>query len=208
MTSEDPILSVVVADDAALIRVGVVRLLDSSGFRVVGEAADYDDLIATVDATRPHLVVTDIRMPPTNTDEGLRAAAAIRTAHPSIAVLLLSQYIETRAATRLLDDPAGIGYLLKERVSALDEFLAAAGTVAAGGSVIDSIVADRLMRRRRDDSTLARLTDHERDVLQLMAQGKSNGPATDEALPAGAERASDLVLLVAGTGFEPATFGL
>lgn len=168
-------ISVVVADDAALIRAGIVRLLDGGGFNVVGEAADFDELLAAVDATVPRLVVTDIRMPPTNTDEGLRAAAAIRSSHPSVAVLVLSQHIEARAAAGLFDArPAGIGYLLKERVSELNEFLAAARTVAGGGSVVDPIVADQLLRRRRDNSTLARLTDRERDVLRLMAQGRAN----------------------------------
>jgi DNA-binding NarL/FixJ family response regulator len=168
-------ISVVVADDAALIRSGIVRLLDGGGFHVVGEAADFDGLIAAVEQAPPDLVVTDIRMPPTNTDEGLRAAAAIRAAHPSVAVLVLSQHVETRAAAGLFDGrPAGIGYLLKERVSELSEFLDAARTVAAGGSVIDPTVADQLLRRRRNDSALARLTERERDVLRLMAQGKAN----------------------------------
>ena len=173
----DPVraISVVVADDAALIRAGIVRLLDGGGFRVVAEAAHYDGLMAAVDATVPDLVVTDIRMPPTNTDEGLRAAAAIREAHPSVAVLVLSQHVEARGASGLFDGRrAGIGYLLKERVSELGEFLAAARTVADGGSVVDPIVADQLLRRRRNDSALARLTERERDVLRSMAQGKAN----------------------------------
>jgi DNA-binding NarL/FixJ family response regulator/class 3 adenylate cyclase len=172
---------VVVADDAALIREGIVRLLASGGFDVVGEAADHDTLIAAVEATVPDLVVTDIRMPPTNSDEGLRAAATIRAAHPTVAVLVLSQHIEARGASGLFDGhPGGIGYLLKERVSDLSEFLTAARTVADGGSVIDPVVADQFLRRRRHDTALARLTERERDVLQLMAQGKANAAIAAE----------------------------
>src|SRR6187401_928566 len=128
---------VIVADDAALIRSGIVRLLGDSGFDVIAEAADSPELLAAVDANTPDLVITDIRMPPTNTDEGLRAAAEIRGRHPAIAVLVLSQYVEARAAGSLLDGrPAGIGYVLKERITELDEFIAACRTVADGGSVI------------------------------------------------------------------------
>ena len=174
-------LRVIVADDAALIRAGVVRLLADGGFVVVAEAADADELLAAVDADPPDLVVTDIRMPPTNTDEGLRAAAVIRERHPATAVLVLSQHVEAGAAATLLEgDPSGVGYVLKERVSELDEFLAAARTVAGGGSVIDPLVAEQLLRRRRHDTAVARLTERERDVLALMAQGRSNAAIRDE----------------------------
>lgn len=176
----DP-LRVIVADDAALIRSGIVRLLAESGFEVLAEVGDGEALIAAVDTNPPDLVVTDIRMPPTNTDEGIRAAASIRAAHPDVAVLVLSQHIEPRAAASILDGrPAGIGYLLKERVSALDEFLAACHTVAAGGSVVDPIVAEQLLQRRRGDVQLARLSGREREVLELMAQGRSNGAIAEE----------------------------
>ena len=176
-----PAVRVVVADDAALIRSGIVRLLAESGFEVVGEADDGVSLLTEVDARMPDLVITDIRMPPTNTDEGLRAAAEIRERHPDIAVLVLSQYVEARAASALLDGrPAGIGYILKERVSALDEFIDACRTVAAGGSVIDPIVAEDLLRRRRHDDVLGRLTAREREVLDLMAQGRSNSAIAAE----------------------------
>jgi DNA-binding NarL/FixJ family response regulator/class 3 adenylate cyclase len=177
---QDPMLRVMVADDAALIRSGVARLLSESGFAVTAELGDAGALLEAVERDPPDLVITDIRMPPTNTDEGLRAAAAIRERHPGIAVLVLSQYVEARHAAALLDGrPAGIGYLLKERVSALDEFVAACHEVAAGGSVIDAIVAEQLLRRRRHDEAIARLTEREREVLALMAQGQSNTAIAD-----------------------------
>jgi DNA-binding NarL/FixJ family response regulator/class 3 adenylate cyclase len=174
-------LRVIVADDAPLIRAGVVRLLSDGGFAVTAEAGDGESLVAAVDADPPDLVVTDIRMPPTNTDEGLRAAAIIRSRHPEVAVLVLSQHVEARAAAALLESgSAGIGYLLKERVTELDELLDAARTVAAGGSVIDPIVGEQLMRRRRGDDALARLTGREQDVLRAMAAGKSNAAIASE----------------------------
>ena len=165
---------VVVADDAALVRSGIVRLLGDEGFEVIAEAADAEELLERVDADPPDLVVTDIRMPPNHRDEGLRAAAVIRERHPSVAVLVLSQHIEAGAAADLFDDSAaGVGYLLKERVSDLDEFLAACRAVAAGGRVVDPLVSEQLLARR-SDGALGRLSPRERDVLELMAQGKSN----------------------------------
>lgn len=175
------LLRVVVADDAALIRSGLVQLLESAGFVVTADVGDADALLAAVVETPPDLVVTDIRMPPTNTNEGLVAAAAIRRDHPGVAVLVLSQHIEARAATTLLDGrPAGIGYLLKERVSDLAEFVDACSTIANGGSVIDPIVADQLIQRRQHDEKLARLSDREAEVLALMARGLSNGSIAAE----------------------------
>jgi DNA-binding NarL/FixJ family response regulator/class 3 adenylate cyclase len=177
----EPLLRVMIADDAALIRSGVARLLAESGFAVTAELGDAAALLDAVDREPPDLVITDIRMPPTNTDEGLRAAAAIRERHPGVAVLVLSQYVEARNAGALLDGRrAGIGYLLKERVSALDEFVAACREVAAGGSVIDPIVTEQLLHRRRHDVAIARLTERERDVLALMAQGRSNTAIASE----------------------------
>ncbi len=178
---DEPSLRVVVADDAPLVRSGVVRLLADAGFVVIAEVGDAAALIVAVDADPPDLVVTDIRMPPTNTDEGLRAAATIRERHPEVAVLVLSQHVEGRAAAALFDGrPAGIGYLLKERVSDLAEFTDACRTVAAGGSVIDPTVAEQLVHRRRHDQAMARLTDREREVLALMARGCSNQAIADE----------------------------
>jgi serine/threonine-protein kinase len=168
-------LRVVVADDAALIRAGIVSLLRDSGFDVIAEAMDADQLVTVVDIQPPDLVITDIRMPPTNTDDGLRAAATIRNRHPDVAVLLLSQYVEPSRAADLLDDgAAGIGYLLKERISDIDEFLDTCRVVAAGGSVIDPTIGEQLIGARRSTSQLTSLTRREREALALMAQGRSN----------------------------------
>jgi DNA-binding NarL/FixJ family response regulator/class 3 adenylate cyclase len=173
-------LTVIVADDATLIRAGVVRLLTDAGFVVTADVGDGDSLLAAVDTDPPDLVVTDIRMPPTHSDEGLAAAAVIRERHSDVAVLVLSQYIEADRAAALLDGrPAGIGYLLKERVSDLAEFLDACRTVAAGGSIVDPAVAQRLLRRRQHDEGMTRLTGREREVLALIAQGKSNQSVAD-----------------------------
>jgi DNA-binding NarL/FixJ family response regulator/class 3 adenylate cyclase len=172
---EETPLRVVVADDVALIRTGVVRLLSDEGFDVVGEAADYDALITAIDREVPDMVITDIRMPPTNSDEGLRAAAYIKDCHPRMALLILSQHIEATAAADLIESAAGgVGYLLKERVGELDQFVDAVRRVASGESVVDPIVTERLLSRRRRDDPVASLSDREREVLDLMAQGLSN----------------------------------
>ena len=166
---------VIVADDSALIRSGVVRLLSDSGFDVTAEASDYQSLISAIDAGPPDLVITDIRMPPEHRDEGLRAAQYVKAHHPQVAVLILSQYIESSAAADLLDgQSAGIGYLLKERVSEIDQFVDAARRVATGGSVIDPMVTDQLLSRHRAKQKVGPLSDREREVLALMAQGLSN----------------------------------
>jgi DNA-binding NarL/FixJ family response regulator/class 3 adenylate cyclase len=166
---------VVVADDAALIRSGLVRLLTESGFQVLAEADDYESLIAAIDADPPDLVITDIRMPPDHRDEGLKAAAYIKSTYPDVAVLILSQYIEASAATNLLDGhTSGVGYVLKERVRELDEFIATARQVTSGASVIDPLVTEQLLSKRRAATKASSLTDREREVLALMAQGLSN----------------------------------
>jgi DNA-binding NarL/FixJ family response regulator/class 3 adenylate cyclase len=168
-------ISVIVADDAALIRAGVVRLLADEGFEVVAEASDYDSLISAIDRDPPDIVITDIRMPPGNRDEGLRAASYVKANHPGVAVLILSQYVEASAAAGLLDgQTAGIGYLLKERVSELDAFIRAARAVAAGESIIDPLVTDQLLSKRRATDRMASLSDRESQILGLMAQGLSN----------------------------------
>jgi DNA-binding NarL/FixJ family response regulator len=167
---------VVVADDAALFREGLVRILEGSGMRVVAQAGDRDALLAAVEAERPDAVVTDIRMPPTGTTEGLDAALEIRTARRGAPVMVLSQYVETRHVARLLEDGAGgVGYLLKDRVADGQEFVDALGRLVAGGSVIDPEVIARLMQRGRQERELDRLTDREREVLASMAEGRSNG---------------------------------
>jgi DNA-binding NarL/FixJ family response regulator len=169
------VLRVVVADDAVLFREGLVRILEGSGVEVVAEASDKETLVAAARAQAPDAVVTDIRMPPTGTTEGLDAAAEIRAERAGAPVLVLSQYVETRHVARLLEDGAGgVGYLLKDRVADGREFVDAVRRVAAGGSVIDPEVISHLMGRGRTDAELARLTDREREILAAMAEGRSN----------------------------------
>ncbi|MDN5766034.1 MAG: response regulator transcription factor [Humibacillus sp.] len=173
-------ITVVVAEDVALIRAGLLSLLRDDGFGVVGEAGDYDSVLATVRATRPRLLITDVRMPPEQGDEGLRAASLLRTEQPGLAVLVLSQSVQAGAAADLLtEQTSGLGYLLKERVTALDEFLDAARAVAAGRTVIDPLITDELLARHRNRDQLAALAERERSVLELMAQGLSNGAIAD-----------------------------
>ncbi len=168
-------MRVVVADDSVLFREGLVHLLDTSGFEVVARAADRDRLLEAVVSHRPDLVITDIRMPPTNTVEGLEAAVEIRERFPGIAVVLLSQYVETTHAVRLLERGAnGLGYLLKDRVGDVREFIDAIRRVGMGGSAIDPEVVSELVVRRRQRDLVGELTDREREVLRLMAEGRSN----------------------------------
>ena len=168
-------MHVAVADDSALFREGLARLLEASGMEVISRSGDAAELLASVDAVQPDIVITDIRMPPTHTTEGLLAAAEIRDHHPDVAVMLLSQYVETSHALRLLEHGAGrIGYLLKDRVSDVREFINAVRRVAAGGSAIDPEVVSQLLIRRRRHDLVGELTERERDVLHLMAEGRSN----------------------------------
>jgi serine/threonine-protein kinase len=168
-------IRVVVADDAVLFREGLVRILEGSGLQVVAQAGDRDSLLAAEAAERPDAVVTDIRMPPTGTTEGLDAAIEIRAARPGAAVMVLSQYVETRHVARLLEGGAGgVGYLLKDRVADGSEFVDALERVVAGGSAIDPEVITMLMLRRRGGGELDRLTDREREILAAMAEGRSN----------------------------------
>jgi DNA-binding NarL/FixJ family response regulator len=174
VTDADPI-RVVVADDSAVIRQGVVRILSEGGMSVVAEARDADELLAAVAADQPDLAVIDIRMPPAG-NAGLGAAVAIRDRHAGrVAVLVLSQFLEPEYALRLLAAGAdGVGYLLKDRLGEADQLLEAARRVAAGGSAIDPAVVDELVRARRSVDTVGRLTDREREILGLVAQGRSN----------------------------------
>jgi DNA-binding NarL/FixJ family response regulator len=168
-------LRVVIAEDAALFRAGLVMLIEDRGHRVCAAVADGDALLAAVAEHRPDVAVADIRMPPTHTDEGLRAAIAIRSLHPRTGVLVLSQYIETRYAARLLENSAGgVGYLLKERVADVAEFTDALARVAAGGTALDPEVIGQLLRASRRAEGVGALTERERDVLTLMAEGRSN----------------------------------
>ena len=168
-------MRVVVADDSVLLREGIVRLLEEAGFEVVGQAGDADDLLRKVAAHRPDVAIVDVRMPPTNTDDGLRAALRMRTEHPQVAVLVLSQYVEEGYANELLAASAeGVGYLLKDRVADVERFVDAVRRVAAGGSALDPEVVSRLLGRRRRDDPLEEITPREREVLTLMAEGRSN----------------------------------
>ena len=167
-------MRVVLADDAALVREGLARLLADHDFEVVAQAADAEGLLAAVDAHSPDVVVVDIRMPPTHTVEGLRAALDIRRRHPEIGLLVLSQHLESRYAVELLRSGGGVGYLLKERVGDVAEFVESVRRVATGGSVVDAEVVSRFLGRRRPRDPLEDLTDREREVLALMAEGRSN----------------------------------
>jgi DNA-binding NarL/FixJ family response regulator len=166
---------VVVADDNALIREGLAALLRESGMEVVGKCADPDQLLAAVREHAPDAAIVDVRMPPTHTDEGLQAAREIRAQHPGTGVLILSQYVEIGLAMKLLAESAeGVGYLLKDRVTDLDEFTGSLRRVAAGGSALDPEVVSQLIARERPDDPVETLTPREREVLQLMAGGSSN----------------------------------
>ena len=174
-------LRVVVAEDSTLLREGIASLLEAAGFEVVGRCGTPDDLLLKVRSYAPDVVTVDIRMPPTHTDEGLRAAREIREKYPTVGVLVLSQYAEPAYALELLQESAeGAGYLLKDRVSDVDEFVDAIRRVAAGGSALDSAVVSQLVGRRRADDPLSGLTPREREVLELMAQGRSNRAIADK----------------------------
>lgn len=174
-------LKVVIAEDAVILRDGLAHLLGLRGHEVVAGVGDAEALRAAVAEHRPDVAVVDIRMPPTHTDEGLRAAIELRRELPGTGVLLFSQYVETRYAAELLgSSPAGVGYLLKERVSDVAEFIDAVRRIAAGGTVIDPEVIGQLLGRRRNDDPLDALTPREREVLALMAQGRSNAAIAED----------------------------
>ncbi|MDI2125484.1 response regulator [Yinghuangia seranimata] len=171
-------MRIVVADDSVLFREGLVRLLTEVGHTVVAAVGDADQLPAAVAESAPDLVVIDVRMPPTMTDDGAKAAGELRRAHPGLPMLLLSQHVETRHSVALVAE-GGFGYLLKDRVLRVDDFLDALTRVAAGGSALDPQVVGALLAPARRDTALSRLTDRERDVLALVAEGHSNaGVAT------------------------------
>ena len=168
-------MRVIVADDSMLLREGVVRVLADAGFDVVGQAGNGEELMRQTRQHKPDVAIIDIRMPPTYTDEGLRAALAIRAEIPRTAVLVLSQYLDDQYALELLgQDAAGVGYLLKDRVSDFERFTDAVRRVAEGGSALDPEVVSQMLRRRRVVDPLAALTPREREVLALMAEGRSN----------------------------------
>ena len=164
----------ILADDAALVRDGVARVLADHGFEVVAQLSDAASLLDAVASHRPDVVVVDIRMPPTHTVEGLRAALDIRSRHPDVGVLVLSQHLESRYALDLLESGRGVGYLLKERVGDVADLAEAVRRVGSGGSAVDPEVVERLLGRATHQDPLERLTDREREVLGLMAEGRSN----------------------------------
>ncbi|MEV4177662.1 response regulator transcription factor [Nonomuraea sp. NPDC049709] len=173
-------MRVAIAEDSVLLREGLARLLADADFDVVARCHDADELRHAMRVQLPDVVIVDIRLPPTHTDEGIQAAMEIRAAHPGIGVLVLSQYVELGLAMKLLADSAeGVGYLLKDRISDVPDFLNAVRRVAAGGSAIDPTIVSTLLSRRRSDDPLAQLTPRERDVLELMAVGTSNQGIAD-----------------------------
>ena len=174
-------MRVVLAEDSVLLREGVARILDEAGFEVVGQAGNADELMLKVRSYSPDVAIVDIRMPPTHTDEGLRAAQEIREKHPNCGVLVLSQYVEPTYAMELLAESAeGVGYLLKDRVSDVNEFADAVRRVGEGGSALDPTIVSQLVGRRRRDDPIDHLTPREREVLGLMAEGRSNSGIAEQ----------------------------
>jgi DNA-binding NarL/FixJ family response regulator len=171
----------VIGEDSVLLREGAVRLLEEAGIEVVGQAGDAEDLLRKVRAHKPDLAIVDIRMPPDNTDDGLRAARAIREELPDVGILVLSQYVEEHYAVDLLSAGSeGVGYLLKDRVAEVDRFLDAVRRVAEGGSVLDPEVVAQMLGRRRESDPLDTLTEREREVLKAMAEGRTNAEIAAE----------------------------
>jgi DNA-binding NarL/FixJ family response regulator len=172
---------VAIAEDSLLLREGVARVLADAGCEIVAQCEDGDDLLRKVRIRAPDVAIVDIRLPPTHNDEGLRAALEIRARYPGTSVLVLSQYVEVGLALKLLaDSAAGAGYLLKDRISDVDEFVAAVRRVADGGSALDPIIVSTLIARQRPDDPLSQLTPREREVLELMATGSSNQGIADK----------------------------
>ena len=171
----------VIAEDSVLLRQGIERVLESAGVDVVGSTDTAEELLLQVREHTPDIVIVDIRLPPTHSDEGLRAAVQIRSEAPSVGVLVVSQYLELGLALKLLaDSAAGVGYLLKDRIADVDEFISAVRRVATGGSAIDPTIVSTLLSRRRTDDPLRELTPREREVLELMAEGRSNQGIADQ----------------------------
>jgi DNA-binding NarL/FixJ family response regulator len=200
----DASLRAIVADDSVLLRDGIVRLLTDSGFEVVAAVGDADALLDAVTEHQPDLALIDVRMPPTHTDEGLRAAIEIRRRYPHIAVLVLSQYVEERYASDLLaGDVSGVGYLLKDRVIDVNDFIVSLRRVAAGGSAVDAEVVSQILGRSRRASDLDRLTPREREVLNLMAEGLSNTGIAERLVVSGGAVEKHISSVFAKLGLEP-----
>lgn len=174
-------MRIVIAEDSVLLREGLTRLLADAGEEIVAAVGDAEAAKAAVADLAPEIVVMDVRMPPSHTDEGIRAALSIRRSHPDVAVLVLSQYVEQHYATELLaGDTAGVGYLLKDRIADVGDFIDAVRRVGDGGTALDPEVVSHLLARSRRKTPLERLTPREREVLQLMAEGRSNGAIASE----------------------------
>jgi DNA-binding NarL/FixJ family response regulator len=174
-------MRVVIAEDSVLLREGLERLLNENGLDVVGSCETGEDLLLKVRSFAPDVAIVDIRLPPTHNDEGMRAALEIRARYPSVGVLVLSQYVELGLAMKLLAESAdGAGYLLKDRIGDVKDFISAVERVAAGGSAIDPIIVSTLLSKRRSDDPLDQLTPREREVLELMAEGRSNQGIADK----------------------------
>jgi DNA-binding NarL/FixJ family response regulator len=196
----------VVGEDQALTREGIVHVLEEGGFDVVATVADADELLRKTRAHRPDVVVTDIRMPPTLTDDGLRAAQAIRAELPEIGVLVLSQFLEARYALDLVGERAqGVGYLLKDRVGDLDTFVDAVRRVASGGSALDPDVVQSMIGRQRIDDPIDELTGREREVLALMAEGRSNKGIAEQLVVTVAAVERHVTSIFGKLGMRPAT---
>ena len=201
-----PASRIVLADDAVLLREALSAALAAAGFEVVGQAGDVPELMRLVEQERPEVAILDVRMPPTHTTEGLEAARQIRARYPRIAILVLSQYVETRYAVDLLrEDPSGVGYLLKDRVTRVADLADAVRRVAAGGSVIDPEVVARLLGRQRGHSALDELTPREREILGLMAEGRSNQAIADQLVLELKTVEGHVRAIFSKLGLEPAT---
>ena len=173
-------MRIVIADDSLLVREGIASLLRRAGLEVVAEADDGEQLVRAVDEHKPDAVVVDVRMPPTHTEEGLDAARAIRGRHPHVGILILSQHVEVGVAMRaLVENPQGLGYLLKERVTDIEDFTSTLRHVAAGGSALDPQIVSRLLADPRADGPLSKLTPREHEVLELVAEGRTNKAIAD-----------------------------
>jgi DNA-binding NarL/FixJ family response regulator len=193
------------ADDAVLLREALAGSLSAAGFEVIGQAGDVDGVLAMLRRAEPDVLILDVRMPPTHTTEGLEASRLIRQRHPRVAILLLSQYIETRYALELLrDNPSGIGYLLKERVTRIEQLADAVRRVADGGSVIDPEVVARLLGRPRDRTPLDELTPREREILGLMAEGLSNAGIAERLVLDAKTVEGHVTRIFSKLGLEPA----
>jgi DNA-binding NarL/FixJ family response regulator len=198
---------IVIGEDQVLLREGLTRLVAETGHVVVGSAGDGPDLVRKARAHRPDLVIADVRMPPSQTDEGLRAALAIRAAHPEIGILVLSHHVEVRYAVELLaDDASGVGYLLKQRVADLDRFFAALERIAAGGSVIDPEVVSAMLGRTKQDP-IDQLSPRQREVLGLMAEGRTNAGIAEELVITEKAVAKHVASIFATLGLPPSAEG-